>query len=99
MNVNLHIERVVLDGIDLAAGETGLLHNTVISQLTAILASQLRGESRLAFEDRADYRAGSSIRLGSTLEATSFGPQLANAIYANTLQRYLGPSAASRGES
>jgi hypothetical protein len=37
MDINLHIERLVLDGVDIAPGQGDLLHATVINQLTQLL--------------------------------------------------------------
>lgn len=37
MNINLHIERLVLDGVDIAPNQKHLLQNIVITELTRML--------------------------------------------------------------
>ena len=39
MNVELHIERLVVEGIDVPPGERDLLHETVRTELARLLAS------------------------------------------------------------
>lgn len=39
MNINLHIERLVLDGINIAPGQSHLLKATITNELTQLLNS------------------------------------------------------------
>jgi hypothetical protein len=38
MNIDLHIERLILDGIDLTPGQRHLLQNSVTEELTRLLS-------------------------------------------------------------
>jgi hypothetical protein len=40
MNINLHIERLVLDGVDIAPGQRQLLQASVEAELTRLLADR-----------------------------------------------------------
>ena len=81
MNINLHIERLILDGVDLPPGQQHLLQAGVEIKL-----AQLLGEGGLA----AHLMAGStqarivspSIRLDSGLASADLGQQIASAMYA-----------------
>ena len=99
MNLNLSIERMILDGIDLAPGQSRLLRRTLASQLTTILTEQARGEPRFALNDRADGRGRNSIQVGPNVDTSSLSPQLANVISSNIFQSQFGPSATNGGQS
>jgi hypothetical protein len=94
MNVNLHIDQIVLDGIDLAPGQNQLLQHAIINQLTTILARQRIGAS-LRDSSNWDSLQGNSIHLGRTADAATLGPQLADAIYATLRRSEISPSARS----
>lgn len=89
MNVNLHIDSIVLDGIEMGPGQRALLQQIVSSQLSTMLKEQSRIESPFVNGERA---AGSDgiIHLGHNRATASIGPQLANAIYTNIPQSHFG---------
>ena len=81
MNINLHIERLVLDGIAMQPGQHYLLQASVQTELTRLL-----GEGGLAAHlvaGGAQARIVSpSIQLDSGLASADLGQQIAGAVYA-----------------
>jgi hypothetical protein len=98
-NINLHIESIVLDGVDLAPGQSQLLQQTVASQLTTMLTERIGSHSSDATSDWSSQRANVPLPLGTTLNATSLGLHLATAIYANIPQSHFGTRTAHGGRS
>lgn len=80
MNINLHIERLVLDGIDLPANRQGQLRSAVEAELGRLL--RMRGMSRELAQGtaRPSLQAG-EIQLGHGVEAPELGAQVAQAAY------------------
>lgn len=95
MNINLHIDSILLDGIDLGPGESQLLQQSVVSQLTTMLTQQGLGSPLADYSNRAHVR-GNSIHIGSTADAKSLGSELANTICISIPRSDAG-SAATRG--
>jgi hypothetical protein len=85
MSINFHIDRIVVDGLDVDPTQAGLLQRSVTTQLTKLLTDQGIGFPPDGSTNRGQLRSN-SLRLGFGAEATSFGPQLANAIYASIPQ-------------
>ena len=81
MNIHLHIERLILDGVNLPLGQQHLLQAGVEMELTRLL-----GEGGLAahlMAGGAQARIVSpSIRLDSGLASADLGQQIAGAVYA-----------------
>lgn len=77
MNVNLHIDSIVLDGIDLAPGDDRLIQQIVSRELTTLLSTEGLASSHHASRDSI---SGASIHLGST-GTGSLGHQLAHSIH------------------
>lgn len=80
MNINLHIERLILDGVVIEPGRRGLLQATLEAELTRLLSAgglspDLTGGVALA---RVSARA---IQLNTDVEAAELGRQLAGSIY------------------
>jgi hypothetical protein len=80
MTINLHIERLVLDGVDTAPGQRHLLRGAIESELTRLLtegglAEQLTGGATLP------RIAGHAIQLEDGNSAAQFGRKVAGAIY------------------
>ena len=77
MNINLHIERLILDGIDLAPLQRHQLRAAVENELTRLL-------SEGAFRTHAHAGAIPSI-ISNTVELnqnpTHFGKQIAGSVY------------------
>lgn len=81
MSIHLHIERLILDGVNLPPGQQHLLQAGVETELTRLL-----GEGGLA----GDLMAGGTqarivsplIRLDSGLASDNLGQQIASAVYA-----------------
>lgn len=80
MNINLHIERLVLDGIPLAPGERPLLQAAVEAKLARLLASN--GLSDTLQSGGALYNVRTTgIQLTNAEGPARLGEQIAGAVY------------------
>ncbi len=80
MNINLHIERLVLDGISPSLGERPLLQAAVEAELTRLLTSG--GLSDALQSDGALYNVKTAgIQLASDGSPAQLGEQIAGAVY------------------
>jgi hypothetical protein len=80
MNINLHIERLVLDGIPLASGERPLLRVAVEEQLTRLLTNG--GLKNAMQSGGALYNVKApSIQLANLGDLDGVGEQIAKAVY------------------
>ncbi len=80
MNVNLHIERLVLDGVPLAPGGRPLLQAAVEAELTRLLASG--GLSDALQSGGALYNVRTAgIQLANDQSPAGLGEQIAGAVY------------------
>jgi len=80
MNINLHIERLVLDGISLAPGQRPLLQAAVQTELTRLLASGGLSDSPQSGGALYSMRAA-GIQLASDGSPARLGEQIAEAVY------------------
>jgi hypothetical protein len=81
MNINLHIERLVLNGVDTAPGQRDLLRAAVEAELTRLLmegglAPQLTGGGAVR------GIVSPALNLSRTSTATELGRQIAGSVYA-----------------
>jgi len=80
MNINLHIERLVLDGISLSPIEHPLLHAAVEAELTRLLASGSLSDALKS--GGALYRVrAADIQLANEGNPARLGEQIAGAVY------------------
>ena len=80
MNINFHIERLILDGISASPGERPLLQAAVEAELTRLLASG--GLSDTLQSGGALYNVRTAgIQLTSDGSPASLGEQIAGAVY------------------
>ena len=80
MNINVHIERLVLDGISPSPGEYPLLQPAVEAELTRLLAS--RGLSPALHSGGSLYNLTTvGIQLATDGSAARLGEQIARAVY------------------
>lgn len=80
MNVNLHIERLVLDGVEIAPNQRQLLRSAIETELSRLLtAGGVAAE--LASGGAVSRVAGSSIQLQGSNGARELGRQIASAVY------------------
>lgn len=80
MNINLHVERLVLDGISLAPGERPLLRAAVEAELTRLLTDDgLSGMWQSSWE-LYTVRTG-DVRITNDGNPARLGEQIAGAIY------------------
>jgi hypothetical protein len=78
VNINLHIERLILDGVDIHPSQRHLLHASVQTELTRLLteggvAPQLTGGGALP------HVASPALQLHSGHGPAEFGRQIAGA--------------------
>lgn len=80
MNINLHIDRLVLDGIPLDSHQRSVLQQALQGELTRLLAN---GNLNPDFAGGiAIYRLTvPGIQLGENLQPTQLGQQIAGALY------------------
>ena len=80
MNINLHIERLVLDGISLAPHQRAALKTAVESEVKQQIANQGISD---AMQSDSHHRSvsGGSISLENSREPVSLGQQIGNAIF------------------
>lgn len=80
MNVNLHIERLVLDGITLSPRERALLGTAVTDELTRLISEGGLPANLPASGIVPSIPAG-SIQLGHGNNPALLGQQIAQAVY------------------
>jgi len=80
MNINLHIERLILDGVNVAPGQRHLLQATITAELTRILAEG--GLSPNLAQGVALPRVpASDIQLNNVNNPAQLGRQVAESVY------------------
>jgi hypothetical protein len=80
MKINLHIERVVLDGLPVASHQRGLVLSALETELTRLLgAAGLSSE--LMSGGAVPYLPTSSIELTSGVGPAQIGRQIAGAVH------------------
>jgi hypothetical protein len=91
MNINVHIERLVLDGLSLASGQSDSVQTAVETQLTRLLSDK-------GFACSSAYTvphvSAAPIQLPRDTKSSLLGHQIARAIYGS-----LTPTAAFRRET
>ena len=78
--VSLHIERLVLDGLDVAAGEQHWLQAAVETELARLL-TEGSGADRLGSPAAIPRIAGPTLRLDRGSAPARLGEQIAGAVY------------------
>lgn len=79
MNINLHIERLVLDGIDVGSNQSKRLQASITSELTQLLSCGNIAPS-LTSEATLKSVSASSIQLNDTKQQI-LGQQIAQSVY------------------
>jgi hypothetical protein len=80
MNIKLHIERLILDGISPSLGERPLLQTAIEAELTRLLANG--GLSDALQSGGALYNVRTAgIQLARDMSPTQLGEQIAGAVY------------------
>ena len=79
MTIHLHIEHLILDGIDLPPGQRPLLKALVATELAQLITT---GGLAPAWQADGSYghMPGGTLTLTNT-QATTLGPQIAGAVY------------------
>ncbi len=80
MNINLHIERLILDGISLSPGDRPMLRAAVEGELSRLLAQD--GLNSTLHSGGAFYNVGAvGIQLANDGSPALLGKQIAVAVY------------------
>ena len=78
MNINVHIERLILDGVPVAAGQESVLRAGLEAELIRLLGKEgLSGISASALE----RLSGSTVQLDRESKPALLGQQVAQSIY------------------
>lgn len=80
MNIDLHIERLVLEGIPLNAGQRPLLQSAVETELTRLVNNGGLSPSLVQGGAYAAVRGG-TLQLASEGNSNTLGRQIAGAVY------------------
>lgn len=80
MNINLHIERLVLDGVSIEPHQRADLKAAVETELSQRLVSQGIGSTMQSDNNRQSVRGG-SISIENIRKPTSLGQQIGSAVY------------------
>jgi hypothetical protein len=80
MNINLHIDSIVLDGIDLPPGQRHALHEIVAAELKMLLNTDAAHGIPSTFSDAPKMSGGPISLTGNT---ASLGSQLAQSVHAS----------------
>ena len=79
MNINLHIERLILDGVELDAGQRRLLHRSVEVELERLL-TQGGVAKELAGGGAVPQVSANGIRLAAN-DPARMGREIAQSVY------------------
>lgn len=80
MNISVHIERLILDGLTIPPGQPGLLQATIEAELSQSLAADGLA-SGLLTGGAMPYIRGGNVQLTSQASPFDLGQQIAQAIY------------------
>ena len=80
MNINVHIERLILDGLPIGYGQRPQVQAAVEAELARLLADDGLSPELLAGGALPSVRAG-SIQLANEGNTTQLGRQIAQAVY------------------
>jgi hypothetical protein len=80
MNINLHIERLVLDGLAVGSGQAGLVQTAVESELGRLVTSSLFSPASSFAEARV---AGGEIHLRPGVSARDLGVEIGRSVFAS----------------
>ncbi len=80
MNIKLHIERLILDGVVISPGQRHLLQTSLETELTRLLADGGLSPS-LAEGAALPHVTASGIQLAGGNDPTRLGQQIAQSVY------------------
>ena len=80
MKINLHIERLVLEGLPVTAGQAPLVQSAVQQELTRLLG--FGGIApRLMNADAMPHARGDAVRFGGEASPRQLGTQIAESVH------------------
>jgi hypothetical protein len=87
MNINLHIERLMLDGLSVASGEAALVQTAVEAELGRLLANELFAPADSSVEAHV---GGGEIHLRASVSARELGVEIGRSVFARLTSDGLG---------
>jgi len=94
MNINLHIERLVLDGVAVRSGEAALVQMTVEAELGRLLAKELFARPESSAQDCV---GGREIHLRPGFGAREVGEGVGRSVFASLPPQVFGQRAQAKG--
>ncbi|MCL4705846.1 hypothetical protein KJ068_11830 [bacterium] len=80
MNINLHIERLILDGLPVTRGQSPLVQAVVETELSRLLSERGLASSLQSGGAMPSVRGG-GIQLAAKSNPSQIGQQIAQAVY------------------
>ena len=80
MNVNLHIDRLILDGVNMVSGQRHLLQASVESELARLLTDG-GVSSRIAAGGALPHVSANDIQFSGGNDPVQLGRQIAQSVY------------------
>lgn len=80
MNINLHIDRLILDGVHIPDGQRHLLQTSVQTELTRLFADREISPG-LASGGALPHVSASGIQLSNGSDPVQLGRQIARSVY------------------
>jgi len=80
MKINLHIERLVLEGLPVTAGQAPLVQSAVQQELTKLFGFSGIAP-QLMFGDAMPYARGGAMRFGGEASPRQLGTQIAESVH------------------
>lgn len=79
MNINVHIERLVLDGISLLPGHLAILQATIESELSQLIQQQ--SYPTQSGSTHIHRFTGNPVQISRPVDAASLGRQIASSVH------------------
>ncbi|HEX4696965.1 MAG TPA: hypothetical protein VH254_04785 [Candidatus Udaeobacter sp.] len=96
MNINLHIERLMLDGLSVASGQAALVQTAVEAELGRLLANELFAPAESSSQA---HLGGGEIHLRASVSARELGIEIGRSVFARLLSDGLGQATSVAGLS
>ena len=87
MNINLHIERLMLDGLPVASGEAALVQTALEAELGRLLANELFAPTESSAKA---HIGGGEIHLRASVSARELGVEIGRSVFARLTSDGLG---------
>jgi hypothetical protein len=96
MNINLHIERLMLDGLSVASGEAALVQTAVEAEVGRLLANELFAPAESSAQAHV---VGGEIHLRASVSPRELGIEIGRSVFARLTSDGLGQAKSVPGLS